>query len=131
MQLQNNVTESESVTRYIFSKRHFSKKNDIVKYGAYLPAEDGKASIFRTTDLDEQDIWEIGWEFVAKPTGRTLRARGDTSAAIIMDTVLDIVPDTTPHPRHANIVNWPPDKAEQKLLAVQIANQAKLSILPG
>ena len=130
MSLQRNVAEGESVTRYIFSKRHFSKDNGTVKYGAYMPTGTGEASIYRTTELGEPEIWKIGREYVEKSTNRNLRARGDSAAAVIMDTGLDIKPDNVPHPRHANIVNWPSPKDEQKLLAIQIANKAVLAILP-
>lgn len=102
-----------------------------MKYGAYMPAEKtGKASIYRTSDLGEKEIWEIGQEFVAKPTMRILRARGDTAAAVIMDTGLNIIPDFAPHPRHADIDNWPSPKDKKKLLAIEIANEAALTIFP-
>lgn len=126
----DNVAASERIARYILSKRHFSTSNRTVKYGAYLPAPDGETSVYRASTLSEEESWGIGLEYVAKPRNRTLYARGDTMAGVIMKTGLDIIPETTPHPLHANIVNWPSDKDEQKMLAVEIANEAILAVPP-
>ena len=102
-----------------------------MKYGAYLPAPNGEVSVYRTLNLSEKEIWDIGHEYVAKPSNRNLYARGDITASAIRKTNLDIVPETNPHPLHANIVNWPLEKDGQKMLAVEIANTAKLAMPPG
>ena len=127
---QDNVAASEQIARYILSKKHFSVTNRTVKYGAYLPAPNGEASVYRISNISEKEIWDIGQEYVAGPSKRTLRARGDTAAAVITKTGLEFVPETTPHPLHANIANWPLQKDEQKMLAVEMANQAKLVTPP-
>ena len=101
-----------------------------MKYGAYLPAPNGETSVYRISNIPEKEIWDIGREYVAEPSKRTLYARGDTTAALITKTGLEIVPETTPHPLHANIVNRPLQKDEQKMLAVEMANQAKLVMPP-
>ena len=59
---------------------------------------------------------------------RTLYARGDTTASVITKTGLEIVPETNPHPLYANIVNWPSERDEQKMLVVEIANEAVLVV---
>lgn len=121
------MAANEQIARYILSKRYFSTTNRTVKYGAYLPAPDGETSVYRITGLSEEGVWEIGQEYVAKPSNRTLYARGDTPAIVILKTGLALVPETTPHPLHANITNWPADKDEQKMLALEIANEAVLA----
>jgi len=123
---QDSVADSEQIARYIFTKKHFSVDRGIVRPAAYMPAPNREASVFRISNLAEKEIWDIGHKYVAWPSGRTLRARGDTSAVMISKTELKIVPETTPHPLHANIVNWPSEKDEQKMLAVEIANEATL-----
>jgi hypothetical protein len=125
------VADSELIARYILSKRHFSVDNRIVKYGAYLPAPNGETSVYRITSLSEKEIWDIGSDYVAKPRNQNLYARGDTKAATIRKTGLAVVPEATPHPRHSNIVSWPSKKHEQKLLAVEIANEATLAVPPA
>ncbi|MCU7904395.1 MAG: hypothetical protein KZQ76_00835 [Candidatus Thiodiazotropha sp. (ex Epidulcina cf. delphinae)] len=125
------MASSEQIARYILSKRYFSVSNHTVKYGAYLPAPNGEASVYRISNLSEKEIWDIGQEYVAGPSKRTLRARGDTAAAVITASGLEIVLETAPHPLHANIVNWPSEKDKQKMLAVEIANEAKLVMQPA
>lgn len=127
---QDNVAASEQIARYILSKRYFSTKNRTVKYGAYMPAPNGETSVYRISGLSEEEVWQIGQQNVAKPGMRTLYARGDTPASVIMKTGLTLVPETTPHPLHANIVNWPLVKDEQKMLALEIVNEATLTLAP-
>ncbi len=121
---------SEQITRYILSKSHYSKVNRTVKYAAYLPAPNGETSVYRTSELAEADIWDIGQEYVAQPREKTLYAKGYTTASVIINTGLSVVPETTPHPLHANILSWPSEKHEQKMLALEIANQATLTLHP-
>jgi hypothetical protein len=123
---QDSVVASEQIARYILSARYFSITKRTVKYGAYMPAPNGETSVYRISNIAENEIWDIGRKYVAGPSKRTLRARGDTTAELITKTGLEISPETTPHPLHANIVNWPSEKDEQKMLAVEIANEATL-----
>jgi hypothetical protein len=44
---------------------------------------------------------------------------------------MDIVPEETHYKWHADIVNWPNTKDECKLLAIELANAAKLEKLSG
>jgi len=127
---RDNVAVSEQIARYILSKRYFSVSNRAVKYGAYLPAPNGETSVYRISNIPEKEIWDIGREYVAEPSKRTLYAKGDTTAALITKTGLEIVPETTSHPLHANILNWPTEKHEQKMVAVEIANEATLVVQP-
>lgn len=123
---QDSVAASEQIARYILSKRHISVTKGIVRSAAYMPAPNGETSVYRITDITEKGVWDIGRKYVAGPSGRTLYARGDTPAVAITKTGLEIAPETTPHPLHANIVSWPSEKDEQKMLAVEIANKATL-----
>ena len=127
---RGEVEVSERISRHILSKRYFSAANRTVKYAAYLPAPNGETSVYRTSLLSEEEIWKIGQEYVAKPSKRTLYARGDTTAAVILKTGLDVTPETTPHPLHANILNWPSEKDEKKMFAIEIVNEATLAVCP-
>lgn len=104
--------------------------NQTVKSGTYLPAPNGETSVYLTSGVSEEKIWNIGREYVAKPRERTLHARGDVTVVAIVKTGLKVVPDTGPHPRHANITGWPPEKDERKMLAVEIADASKLMLPP-
>jgi len=127
---RGEVEAAERISRYILSKRYFNAANRTVKYAAYLPAPNGETSVYRTSSLPEEEIWKTGQEYVAKPSKRTLYARGDTTAAVILKTGLDVIPETTPHPLHANILNWPSEKDEKKMFAIEIVNEATLAVCP-
>ena len=127
---RDKIATGEQTTRYILSSRHFNASKRTVMFGAYLPASNGETSVYRTSGVPEEEIWNIGREDVAKPRERTLHARGDVTSAAIVKTGLKVVPDTSPHPRHANIIGWPPEKDKQKMLAVEIADASKLMLPP-
>ena len=43
----SRVRDEERLCRYIFSKKHYSRVNNVIKYGAFLPRH-GETSVFRT-----------------------------------------------------------------------------------
>ena len=55
----------------------------------------------------------------------------DLIAIIITSVGAEVIADPKPHPLHANIVGWPSDKDERKMLAIEIANKANLVISPS
>lgn len=83
-------------------------------------------SVFRIAGLTDGEIWKIG-AGVAELRQKTLHARADVAVARVHETGLSLNPDDTP-PRHANIVGWPADKAEQLSIAQQLAAAAVLRI---
>lgn len=95
-----------------------------------MPTSDGQTSVIRVNSLDDSEIWSIGVTYVASVSGRTIKARVEIIADKVTTTGLDIVPDPEPHPRHANIVNWPEEGSERILVAILLANSASL-VLPN
>jgi len=100
-----------------------------------MPPPNLRESVYRTTNKPSAEIWEIGELFVAKPMSekvgkiKTIQGRADITAVQIMNKKgLDVSPDTEPHPFHANIIGWPEAKDEQKMLAVELANEASLHL---
>jgi hypothetical protein len=126
----NTIAPKERITRFILSRTHFSKQNARAKVAAFLPPPNLQMSVYRTETVDEAAIWEIGGKYVAKPQDRTIRARGDLLAGVILQVGLKVVPDTKPHKLHANIVGWPNAKDEQRMIAVELANAATLRVPP-
>lgn len=119
-----SVGKDENLSRFVFSKSHFSRESRRVKMEAYMPSR-GQVSVFRVDQLTESAIWEIGSD-IARNRERTLYARGDTKANEVRKAGLDILPDEPP-PRHANLVGWPKnDKSRQKLIALEVAAVATL-----
>jgi hypothetical protein len=47
-----NIAAEEIVARCIFSLSHFSRDNNRVKHNAFMPAPDGKTSVFRTRGVE-------------------------------------------------------------------------------
>jgi hypothetical protein len=122
------IQPEDPLARFIYSKSHFSRDNNRVKYNAFMPGPDSKTSVFRTKDLNEAATWAIGEEVAQKRT-QTLRGRGDIVAADVYKAKLTLVP--SPPPRHANIDNWPAEKDAQMLRAIELADAAKLVTKPA
>ncbi|CAN5461569.1 hypothetical protein BH20ACI3_BH20ACI3_34890 [soil metagenome] len=118
------IVANETLSRFIFSTRHFGRQPLRVKADAYMPSQ-GQVSVFRVDGLIAAQIWKIGDE-IAEERDRTLYARGDIKAREVGRSGLDILP-AEPPARHANIVGWPEnDKPRQKLIALQLAAVATL-----
>ncbi len=125
------VQENERITRYILNRNgSHSVTKGIVKPRAFLPPPNNQESVYRTSGVVEQEIWDIGDTYVAKPQGKTIYARGDVSAKDVFGVDLQIQPDTRPHRLHANIVGWPEEKEEKMKLATELANAATLRLPP-
>lgn len=121
------VSPDENLSRYILQKNHFSILHQRVKYAVFLPAPNGETSVFRISNLSDNEIWEIGDNEVAQKRGGPLLGRADISAFHVLDKNLKVIPDNNP-PRHANIVGWPEEKSEQKLIAIELAERAQLHL---
>ncbi len=119
------------LTRFIFSKKHFSIENRTVKYGAFLPPPNSAdLSVFFVLSLTNSEIWEIGREYV-QTEQRKLKARADLSVKNLYAINLKVLPDTQPHELHANITPFPLDKRERASLARKLAVVSKLEIIPS
>jgi hypothetical protein len=126
------VSDAEQITRYILQRRgHHSAEKGIVKYGAFMPPPNGRMSVYRTSSLDDNGIWQIGQRYVAQPQGKAIVARGDVTTKLIRGAdagVLDVVPAPNPHRLHAHIIGWPTRKDEQMMLAKELARFATLEL---
>ncbi|MGC1878630.1 MAG: hypothetical protein WA347_05400 [Rhabdochlamydiaceae bacterium] len=124
----NLVEDSEKIGRFIFSQDHFSSVTKQVKYAAFLPASDKKASVYRIDGYTEEQIRDIDQEFVSgkRTDGKVSKARADLLAAQIRQSQLDVVPDPFPHIHHANIEGYSSEKSENKLKAIELAKKAIL-----
>ena len=121
------VDPEEPLARFVFDKKHIDKKM-MVKPDAFLPhGSPAETSVFRTHDLNEDEIWAIG-ATVAEKRQPSLKARADILVRALLGTPLRLVPDDNP-PRHANIVGWPDEKSDQLLLAINLAADAKLRLV--
>ncbi len=95
-----------------------------------MPPENLRLSVFQIKGLNENDIWKMGEAYIAKPSKKTLYGRGDITVSAVHRIELDLISDNEP-PRHADIVGWPEEKSEQKLLAEELAADASLGLNPS
>lgn len=121
------ILPDEELSRYLFESGKFAATKGRVKPGAFVPAKNGKTSVFRTFGMLEAQNWELG-ETVAREVQRTLLARAEVHASKV-PAPLRIEPSEPP-PRHANLIAWPESRDEQLMLALQIAEEARLFLKP-
>ena len=121
------VTASENLSRFILDKSYFRSSDLRVKFNAFLPARDGELSVFRIDTLNTGDILELGRTFVAAPRNKTLLGFARLKAEIPIASGLRLDGTEFPHPRHANISNWP-GGTEDRLIAMKLAESASLNL---
>ena len=129
--LPNEISPRENLSRFLISKKQFSKTKNLVKPSAFLPPKNLHLSVFRTENLPNKTIWEIGLHKVVNRMNppRTFYARADFLAAIAISLQLQIVSDNKPI-RHANIVGWPEEKSKRKEITLEIAADSNLKLNP-
>ena len=137
-----NVSKDEYVTRYIFTKRHFSTVNNKLRYAAFIPPKSfpNEISVFRIINLNDDEIWQLGVDYVqnAGTRNKPLIARGDLSVFNVRhisydynneNQELNVVPEVSRHQRHANIINLPQNnKGLLKIVARQLADISSLQL---
>lgn len=102
------VADDESISRYIFSKSHFNSSK--AKWPAFEPNH-SEVSVMRINGLSAPDVQTIGIEFVGAARGKKPKAWVEFQGLSVRvlkypngDAMsLDIIAETTRHPRHANI----------------------------
>lgn len=123
----NPISPDELLSRYLFNNREFDPATGTVKYPAFLPSpKNGETSVFRTSGLAETKIWQIGSNIGKnRKTPVSVLVRADLEAGHVYTSGLKINPDKKPS-LHANIIGWPSEKSAQKLLAMMLADKARL-----
>ena len=127
--MQETVLASEWVARFINQKSYFRSSNKTARHNAFMPNRNGETSIYRTIDLSEKEIYEIGQRYVAEVLGKGLLGRAEIVVSTILEQNLRVEPHPDPHPRHANIVDWPEDQSKSRLIAIELAAAAQLHLI--
>lgn len=126
--LHQATDETDGVSRFIFDRKHFAPENHRVKPRALEPGHaDNMTSVYRTGGLQEGDIWQLSIAYVEPDRGKPTLARADLRVSAITRLNLRVIADNTP-PRHANIADWPTDRSEAMLRAIQLAATAILVV---
>ncbi|MBE8233528.1 MAG: hypothetical protein HAW67_07295 [Endozoicomonadaceae bacterium] len=122
---------SNSITRYIFSKSHFS--NNGVKHNAFIPPKEypNELSVCFITGMEEIQIWK----YCPSRNYQQVKARSDLKVNDVeniygQDDFLKVEHDGIPHKYHANIKSIPVDKSKRRAVATELANKSTLVIAP-
>jgi hypothetical protein len=122
-----NFTHKEPITRFIYSKRHFSIEKRTISTAAFDPKPNSELSVFRTRRLSQLQIWNLAEKHISPlRQPQRLKARGDLSISNVLNINLVFNPDTESHKRHAVILGWPDSRDEILELAAELANMALL-----
>jgi hypothetical protein len=128
----DRVDDKEELSRFAIEKSHFRSSDRTVKPKAFDPQireENGRrlveTSMFRTTGLTCEKIWEIGDSEVGRYRRKIVVARSAIFADMVRDVGLTVSPDEPPK-RHAVIVGWPDEEDEREKLLKQLAAAATL-----
>lgn len=119
----------ELLSRYAVEKSYY-RSDASVRHNAFVPANDGATSVFRTSGLSDPEIWAIGQQNVAERRGKPLLGRIQILTAKVLAENLQVRPEEPP-PRHANIVGWPDERAKQKEIALRLAAKAEFFQAPA
>lgn len=104
-------------------------RNDLsVRHNLFLPAKDGSLSVYRIDGLERSEVVAIGTKYVAEQREMLLLGCANVNASVPLENGLRILGTETPHPRHANITNWPGGSAD-KLIAIKLAEAATLELV--
>jgi len=118
------VTPSEVLSRIIMERKWCSLSDNRVKYAAFMPnPKNGETSVFRISGISDREVWEIGHREVGLKRDKPVLGRGDIGTSFVMTKGLNVVPSEPPV-RHANIVGWPEEKSEKRLIALELAAEA-------
>ena len=114
----SSVSTEEITGRFIFSSSHFNSLG--AKYAAFMP-RNGETSVFCISSISNDEIWDIGVNHVGKNMEPSLKARADIICGRVQEIGLDVISETSTHPLHANIINWPIERDEKLELAIDLA----------
>jgi len=117
------VSEDEWMARFILFRHWIRKSDPRVRPDAFIPHPYPDLSVTRHMDLSEAELWQIG-QAIADKRPATLYGRADLQAISVIKKSLRIVPTREPK-NHADITGWPADKPSQKIIAQEIAAEAR------
>jgi hypothetical protein len=125
--MEGSVQAAERLSCFLVHSTDFKLSQGRPTYSAYMPASNGRKSVYRTQGLSSDEIREIG-RICVEPMRGPLKGYADQAARVVLDVGLTLDPDRRPHPRHANICGWSADRAANRIKAEKIAATATIFI---
>lgn len=128
--MEKKILPTENIARFILQKSHYRPSNNTVKHSAFMPSSKMEVSVYRVDELRNEEINEIGNEFVAKALNKKLLGRAEIIVSKILAQKLSAESHPDPHPRHANIVGWhEDDRSKNRLIAMVLASESNLILV--
>jgi hypothetical protein len=128
------VSPSERISRFVMYRKWLDGAGRVTS-AAFMPSSARTVSVYRTSKCAEKRIWLLGLLFVERKRrdSRKILGRADVRANVALQEGLRIRPLLTPHPRHAELIDWPEEKEAQKdkALALALASEAFTRPEPG
>ncbi len=114
------MEEGELLARYLFQSNQFNSSGR-VKPAAFLPYPRLETSVFRKSRMAYSE-YEASQQHVSAIKGKDIKAIAVINNDLIpSDLGLGVVPEESDFDWHANIVGWPSEKHEQKLIAQKLS----------
>lgn len=126
-----NVSPDEKLTRFISSKSGFSIAKKVVSYRAFIPPRKNpqELSVYRISTLTENEVWEIGKEYVQGEN--EMKARADFLAEVVYENNLQVITDMRVHELHANIIHLPINREDRDEILRELALASELVPIPS
>jgi hypothetical protein len=123
------VDAGELLARFVLWERHV-RRDGTVRPDVFVPHPHRDLSVTRHRSATTEEIWSIGRR-VASLRAHTLRGRADAGTALFTRRGLVVAADPIAgNPNHASVSAWPPDKSQQKIIAQELAGQARFVPAP-
>lgn len=129
----STVSDEERLARFILRKSHI-RQDMTVKPDAFIPHPHKELSITRHGDMQESALMDIGLsiaEDIKKKSNQTIKicGRADILARFVRSQQLNVAAaPVEKNPWHANITGWRQEKAQQKMKALELAQNAKFTL---
>jgi hypothetical protein len=124
------VDSGELLARAIVASRWFRRSDNTVKQDAFMPHPYIELSMTRHLQATEEELWADCGR-VADLQQKTLHGRADVKATAFVEQGLRVEAAPLPeNPNHVNATGWPTEKSAQKLMAIEIAKQARFLPTP-
>jgi hypothetical protein len=122
------VEPNDPLARFLLESGRYTRRPPRVKKQAFMPSPQGDLSVFDVRGLSDDETASIGREWVAQSQGPEVHGWATVLAETVEVQRLSVNLDNSP-PRHANIVGWPVNKEDQKLIAQALADAAQLVLV--
>jgi hypothetical protein len=119
-----DVSDDELLARYVLQSK-LLRNDRTVRPDLFMPHPYQELSLTRYLNATIEEVLAIG-EDIAKKLNRTLYGRADIQAVDCkVDSLKVVKKPMLNNPNHADIEGFPPEKQDQKAIALRLAAAAK------